>query len=56
MSLFVWLLLAYWLFGTIATIAWIGKQRTPLTPGVAVVTVLVNVAWTVGLLVHEGVL
>lgn len=56
MSLFAWLLLAYWLLGAIATVSQIGEPRKPISNGMAVLVMLSHTAWALALLNHEGVL
>lgn len=48
MNWFDWALLSWLTFGTVCTIALIGKPRGPITPGVAVITLLINSALALG--------
>lgn len=40
--LLLWLCAAFLTFGTLSTIALVGKRREPITPGMAVLTVVIN--------------
>ena len=48
MTWFDWTLVAWLALGALASVALVGKPRKPLTPGVAVATVLINALIVVG--------
>jgi hypothetical protein len=49
MTWFDWALIAWLALGGLAAVALVGKPRKPLTPGVAVATILINALIVVGL-------
>lgn len=51
MTVFLIALAAYLGLGALATVAMVGKDRTPITPGTAVATVVVTSVWVTGLVV-----
>jgi hypothetical protein len=50
MTWFDWILVAWLTLGVVLTIALIGKPRKPITPGVAVATLVINSALVLGVL------
>ena len=56
MTWFDWFLCGYWLLNIFLTIAYIGKEREPFTPGVAAFSSALFVALIAVLLVTRGAL
>lgn len=56
MSWFLWLLAAYFAANLLGSIALVGKRREPITPGGAVVLVILYAGIIVGILSTGGVL
>lgn len=51
MDWFLWLVLGHWVFNGLGSVWLIGKPRPVITPGAAVVLVIIYTAFIVGLLV-----
>ena len=56
MRAFDWILVAWWLFGTVLVVASVGKPRKPTEPSTAAIVVLINIALIAGLLISRGAL
>ena len=51
-----WALVVTFMVGTVATIASVGKDRQPITPGLAAFTAVVNMVFCIALLAARGAL
>lgn len=56
MSIYLWCLAGWLIFASLITVTQVGKDRKPLTPGVATAAMLINLLIVLGLLVDQGVL
>lgn len=56
MSVFMWVLVGVLALGALATVSLVGKRRDPVSPGLAVWSVVLNAALIVGILIDQDVL
>lgn len=56
MTWFDWTLIGWWTLGSLLTIAFIGSPREAIKPSAAIISVVLAVTFTLGLLWTRGVL
>ena len=56
MSWLLWIAVAWLALGVLATVSLVGKERTPITPGLAVTSVLCGAAVIVLVIIGGGLL